>query len=267
MALGVAVFITFLSVNSINAYTINDWHAWGAHGATISEAAGVITANTPDTDGSGTVFHWNKSSWETRTGSKAFYSTSALNGMTVGSIIDITYNVNSGYWGNAYFNIMVEDENGKRAILAPSKNSETSSGWITESGNMAFSVFEAETGWTGTSSTGWYAADFDAVKNLIITNGPFTEFPDTLGGTATAQDDPVYVVGNWAAWADQSAGADLGWEQDGLMITFGQSTGTDTPATVLSDLEVNVVPIPGAAWLMASGLFALIGIRRRGLRK
>lgn len=218
------------------------WSGYGVHGGSISEAAGQITAIAGDTAGETPDYHWNKSSWATRTGEKAFYVTSDLNGLPVGAISSFAWDHVSGYWGNAYFNIMVQDAGGKRAILAPSLNSATSSGWDTDSSDdvqKPYSVFEAEAGWTGTAATGWYAANWDEVKGLTIADGPFTEFPDTLAGAATAQDDPVYVLANWAAWADQAAGYDADWEKGGVMITFGQSTGPGAhpDTTVIENLE------------------------------
>ena len=190
-----------------------EWHAWGVHGASIGiTAAGVVDATVNDTAGQTPDYHWNKGTWSTRTGQKAFLSTNAFNGMTLeDAISSMSYTVNesqSTYWGNAYWNIMLQDSGGKRAILAPAYNSATSSGFATDgsagTGND-FCIFEAESGWTGTAATGWGVAEWDGVngvKDLTIANGPFTEFPDTLGGTAAAQDDPVYSVTNWADWAD-----------------------------------------------------------------
>ena len=222
----IIVFFSFASsmafAGTVNGTTFN---AYGVHDATITESNGgtTVSANA----GSDSTYHWNKSNWSTRTGQKAFYSTSEFNGKKVSYITDLSWDLDAGYWGNAYFNVMVEDAGGYKAILAPSYNDATSEGWDTTVGSStkSYAVFEAEAGWTGTVSTGWYAATWDEVKNLTITNGPFTEFPDTLTGAATMQDDPVYTVANWSAWADQAAGYDADWEKGGFLITFGQSTG------------------------------------------
>jgi hypothetical protein len=240
LGLAVAVIFVFL-VGNANAI---EWHAWGVHEATIdaTDAPNGISAIT----GNNNNYHWNKSSWDTRTGQKAFYSTRAFNGLPVESIKSLSWDVVEGYWGNAYFNVMVKDLNEKRAILAPSCNRSSSTGW--GSGIPAcnpnpakpgtYSVFEAESGWTGTAKTGWYAATWDEVKDLIIADGPFTEFPDTLNGDATEQNDDTYSIENWAAWADNSADYDADWEKDGFMITFGQSTGTNIPLTVIENIQI-----------------------------
>ena len=211
------------------------FHAFAVHEGTIDASVpGTITANT----GNHPDYHWNKSSWAGRTGQKAFYSTSAFNGSPVSVIQELHWDLVEGYWGNAYFNVMVEDAGGKKAILAPSMNSMTDPGWGDMGANKNYAVFEAEAGWTGTAATGFYAATWDEVKDLIITDGPFTEFPDTLDGAATMQNDPVYTVENWAAWADLAAGGDFGWEKGGFLITFGQSTGTATPLTTIENISL-----------------------------
>ena len=109
------------------------WNSYGVHGGSISVSSGEVTAIAGNTAGESPEYHWNKSTWTGRTGEKAFYVTSDLNGCKVSVISDFDWNFVSGYWGNAYFNVMVEDSNGFRAILAPAKNSAETSGWDTDS--------------------------------------------------------------------------------------------------------------------------------------
>ncbi|MBW2245132.1 MAG: PEP-CTERM sorting domain-containing protein [Deltaproteobacteria bacterium] len=227
-----------------------------------------------DTAGDATEYHWNKSSWSGRTGQKAFVSTADFNGMTLeNAITSLSYTVDTGsstFWGNAYWNIILEEGDGDRAILAPSYNSATSSGFETDGsagGLKDFAIFEAEAGWTSTGS-GFYAADWSEVKDLTISAGPFTEFPDTLGGTATVQGDPVYTAANWAAWADQSAGSDAGWESDGVLFVFGQSTGTNPGQVVIENVSVNGTPVPEPTTFSLSALgLALLSYGARRQRR
>ena len=180
----------------------------------------------------------------------------------MGSITEFSWDNTEGYWGNAYFNIMVEDANGYRAILAPSLNSGTTSGF--DAAGAAFSVFEAELGWTGTAATGWYAATWDQVKDLTITDGPFTEFPDTLGGDATAQGDAVYQESNWADWA--GVWGDPNFASNGVLVTFGQSTGTGTPVTTIDNFVLTYnapIPEPATISLLLMGLGGLAASQRR----
>ena len=118
-----------LITTSANAVSFN---AFGVHGGTITVSGDQITAVTDSTAGQTPEYHWNKSNWGSRTGQKAFYGTSDFNGMPVSSITSMSWTVTSGYWGNAYFNVMVEDANGKKAILAPGHNSAATPGWDTD---------------------------------------------------------------------------------------------------------------------------------------
>ncbi len=231
-----ASLASFSMASGVMAVT---WNGYGVHGGSITESGGQFTAVAGNTAGETPEYHWNKSSWATRTGEKAFYVTSDLNGMPVGAITEFSWDFVSGYWGNAYFNIMVEDGGGKKAILAPKYNGPSTTGWDTTVGSTtkSYCVFEAEAGWTGTATIGWDGATWDEVKVLTITDGPFTEFPDTLAGTATGQGDPAYTVANWAAWADQAAGYDADWEKGGVMVTFGQSTGAVDDTTVIENFQ------------------------------
>ena len=272
MILAVAALMTAGTVPAEAA----EWHAWGTHGGTIDGSVqGVVDAVVNDTDGDTPDYHWNKSSWATRTGQKAFMSTSAFNGMTLDAALQgLSYTVDMGVstaWANAYWNVMVEDAGGKKAILSPAYNSATSSGFATDGSAGAdndYCIFEAEAGWTGTALTGWYAGEWDDVKHLTITDGPFTEYPDTLGGTATIQDDPVYTVANWAAWADQSANGDGDWEQDGLLFVFGQSTGTSPGRIRIFDVTVNGDPVgPAAPPLPEPAGLGLIDLALLAVRK
>jgi hypothetical protein len=156
--------------------------------------------------------------------------------------------------GATPISIMVEDAGGKKAILAPAYNSATDTGWGERAApeEKSYCVFEAESGWTGTADTGWRAATWDEVKYLTITDGPFTEFPDTLGGDAAGYDDPAYSIANWAAWADLAGGAGSDWEKGGVMITFGQSTGGSPPTTVIENIQLIWADggfVTGAGWI------------------
>lgn len=178
------------------------WDAWAVHDGLID--ATTLPGQITSTLTSDPTYHWNKSSWDGRTGQKAFYSTDDFNGMTVGSILSVDYNVTSGSASNVYFNIYVQDVNGKRAILAPADKTTGGRYAWAESGT-SYSVFEVQSGWIGTASIGQRAATWDEVKNLIISIGGPLELPDTVNAPhATVQNDPLYQFSNWTAWATKS---------------------------------------------------------------
>ncbi|MCF3650151.1 PEP-CTERM sorting domain-containing protein [Synoicihabitans lomoniglobus] len=226
-----------------------EFSLWATHGAAISydSNTGVLTAIT----GNDSNYHWNKSSWAGRTGLKAFATTGAFNGQTVDAAFDsLTWTNVAGDSGDAYFNIMVQDAEGHRAILAPryygtNVNAVEASGFVTDNTQNWYSIFEAEAGWSGTGATGFGAATWDDIKDLTIANGPFAEFPDTLTGAATGQGDEIYAVSNWASWASDYGSA--GAQSHGVLITFGQSTGTTPVVTQIGGIEINDTPVTFAA--------------------
>ena len=113
---------------------------------------------------------------------------------------------------------------------------------------------------------------------LLLYTGAF----DPVSGTSTAFDDD-YSAGDVAALAGFDA-ACVGQNCSGFEIaltagttyvlvqttftdvanSFGQPTGAyDLTITGPGDINVGVIPIPAAVWLMASGLLGLAGLRRR----
>ncbi len=233
--------LSLLATASLSCHAVT-FNMWGTHGASIDydSESGVLTAFT----GRDANFHWNKSNWANRTGKKAFFSTADFNSMTVeNALTAISWEHVAGSDGDIYFNIMVEDSGGHKAILAPRyygnsyTNTTGQAGFVTNDTQNWFSVFEAEAGWTGTSSTGAGVATWSEIKDLTITTGPFAEFPDTLTGAAKFQNDPVYQLSNWANWAADSGST--GAHQDGVLITFGQSTGNEPPLIQIGNIQFN----------------------------
>lgn len=217
-----------------------DWRGWGVHEGRLGQSAGVtrIEAQTA----SDNRFHWNKDSWSSQIGQKAYISTHEFLGMTVENALQsISFDVVDGNWVNVYWNIIVEDSNGGRGVISPAKNSETSSGFLPGTPTLDYSVLVADQDWIGPVGEG--VANWDDIKNLLITVGPSPELPDTLTGAAHGQNDPRYQPENWKDWASDS-GIEAAW-LDGFMIVFGQSNGTDfmEERTVIDNLLINGAPI------------------------
>lgn len=78
-----------------------------------------------------------------------------------------------------------------------------------------------------------------------------------------ADNSQDYIINDWT-WVDLSGLGNVD------TLTFSETSsdtgayGMNTPAYfALDDVTSSPVPIPGAVWLLGSGLFGLIGIRRR----
>ncbi len=78
--------------------------------------------------------------------------------------------------------------------------------------------------------------------------------------TDNSQD---YIVNDWT-WVDLSGLGNVVGLQFSLSSTDNGAYGMNTPAYfALDDLNGAPVPIPGALWLLGSGLMGILGLRRR----
>ncbi len=96
----------------------------------------------------------------------------------------------------------------------------------------------------------------------IDSTGEYTDRLDFyLADYRFADNSLDYILGEWT-WFDMSSlGAVIGLEFDLSSSDVG-AYGMNTPAYFAMD-DLSTVPLPGAVWLLASGLLGLIGIRRR----
>ncbi len=128
----IAAAATVACSSAAFAGEVTGFNGWGVHGGSVTvNPDGSITGNHGDSELDTPKYHWNKSDWTGRNGRKAFYSTAELNGRPVSDILSIDYAVSgpSDNRDDVYFNIMIEDAGGARAILAPRYLSDTSSGF------------------------------------------------------------------------------------------------------------------------------------------
>ena len=70
-----------------------------------------------------------------------------------------------------------------------------------------------------------------------------------------------YIVDEWT-WVDLTGLGNVIGLEFSLESTDAGAYGMNTPAYFAMD-NLNAVPIPGAVWLLGSGLFAMVGIRKK----
>lgn len=93
-------------------------------------------------------------------------------------------------------------------------------------------------------------------------SGGYTDWLDFyLADYRFADNSLDYILDEWSWFDMNSLGAVIGLEFDLSSSDVG-AYGMNTPAYFAMD-NLNVVPIPGAMWLLASGLLGWIGIRRK----
>ncbi len=92
-------------------------------------------------------------------------------------------------------------------------------------------------------------------------SAPFQEF--YLADYRFADNSEDYIVNEWE-WVDLSGLGDVVGLEFSLSSSDVGAYGMNTPAYfAIDDLNGSPVPVPGAIWLMASGLVGLAGLRRR----
>ena len=66
-------------------------------------------------------------------------------------------------------------------------------------------------------------------------------------------------------WTQDSSGDVMNWKKSGFDLKIYNSGGIDLGNEQIDAAIISAVPIPGAVWFLASGLLAVMGIRRRKL--
>ena len=89
------------------------------------------------------------------------------------------------------------------------------------------------------------------ISDISDSNGDFDITVDSFGEVSITIDDFTSSVLGDPTYAKLIFSSDY------------QSTGTNTAEYLYTTLETSPVPIPGAVWLLGSGLLGLAGIRRK----
>ncbi|MGD9160297.1 MAG: PEP-CTERM sorting domain-containing protein [Desulfobacteraceae bacterium] len=127
----------------------------------------------------------------------------------------------------------------------------------------------------GTGFTGWGSGESGYIElgfDQVFTDGAGDDL--FVYGFGPGSNAYISVSSDGDNW---SATADLGWSMPGAADVWGYDLFTDFgvtsaqyvrlaagPAKFIDAVEAtNPVPVPGAVWLLGSGLLGLIGLRRK----
>jgi hypothetical protein len=243
-------------LGALSASASISWTPWavGNTGSTVVNGDGSVTFKAGD-DG--------PALWSTgQTRSKAFYSTDAFNGQTVGSLLEMSYTLVATTPADAgdglsgpYLNIAVKNGTGGHAILLldamPSPLGQQKHVFSTaqfnfneQDANMAAYITSLGAPDSIHDGKNWY--DYSDVAGLIIAGG-FAESAAVLPAVAPTS--------GWASWS--ATGSD-----DGVILAVGNRGST--PITEATINGLTVVPEPTT---MIAGALLLLPIALGGLRK
>jgi len=118
------------------------------------------------------------------------------------------------------------------------------------------SIYDAEGNVDGTNGEDWFKMTAYGLDENYARTGDSVEFYLADYRFADSADD--YIVDEWT-WMDLSGLGTINGMEFELSSSDVGGYGMNTPAYFAMD----VVPIPGAVWLLGSGILGLVGIRRK----
>jgi hypothetical protein len=111
---------------------------------------------------------------------------------------------------------------------------------------------------------------FETIQIFSGNNNPLNQLTDVIYNAWSDDINPFYnvvSVGNLVTITFPDLTAYLGGNPTYAKLTFtsdyGNNSGMNTPEYLYTTLETTPVPIPGAVWLLGSGLLGLAGLRRK----
>jgi len=140
-----------------------------------------------------------------------------------------------------------------------------SSAWITNTTYAYLAVHDTKDGNTTPFVKEFSEGDwFKLTVSGFDAQGQQTNFLDIyLADYTDANPDNWYVLDAWKQFDLSALGTvyGLGFDLDSTDYSYGYM---NTPAYfAMDDLDYNAMPIPGAIWLLGSGLVGLFGLKRR----
>ncbi|MBW2107069.1 MAG: DUF4465 domain-containing protein [Deltaproteobacteria bacterium] len=127
--------------------------------------------------------------------------------------------------------------------------------WITTTTWAYYSMLEGDSYVNAFSAGDWQKVLIAGIDSQGNRTANTVEF--YLADYTSSNPDDWYIVSQWT-WVDLSSLGDV----IGLEFDFDGSQVDFVPAYVAVD-NLNAVPIPGAVWLVGSGLLGMFGIRMR----